>query len=124
MVEEWYDIRMCFSIIIIHLDLDLPRSQGFRSEGLGRGSTFSLDLPIFSTTKEVPSTTIHGSLFEGGGEVGAEAEDEDEDENRQHMDAVYPDSMGHGLNSSAYTREPTRILIVDDSSMNRYIEPA
>ena len=122
MVEEWYDIRMCLSIIIIHLDLDLPRSQGFRSEGLGRGSTFSLDLPIFSTTKEVPSTTIHGSLFEGGGEVGVEAEDEDED--RQHRDAVYPDSIGHGLNSSAYTREPTRILIVDDYRMNRYIEPA
>jgi len=49
-----------------------------------------------------------------------EAEDEDEDEDSHNRDKVYPVSTGHGSKSSAYTRVPARILIVDDSSMNRY----
>lgn len=105
------------SRVLVYRDLCycvLP--QGFHSEGLGRGSTFSLDLPIYSTTKEASSSTSQGTLLEGRDE----AEDEDEDEDSHNRDKVYPVSTGHGSKSSAYTRVPARILIVDDSSMNRY----
>ena len=122
-------------------------SQGFQSEGLGKGSTFFIDLPIYSSS--VVKSSLHHDDPAFSNEpclsdsaqllysLSEEVEDEDDDDNggdRQQGAMVHPFStlpapaaampsteVVQEAPSQVTDRLPTRILIADDSSMNRWM---
>ena len=100
-------------------------SQGFQSEGLGKGSTFFIDLPIYTSRElhhdeQCLSNPAQQQLYSLSEE---EEEDEDGGDDRQGA-VVHPLTMFPVLAAmpSAIARLPMRILIVDDSSMNRSMD--
>eukprot|EP01036_Dinobryon_divergens_P023244 gene23244-31570_t len=92
--------------------------MGFQSEGLGKGSTFFIDLPVY-TSRELhrESNPAQQQLYSL-----SEEEDEDEDGGDDRQGAVvHPLTLfpAPAAMPSAIARPPMRILIADDSSMNR-----
>ena len=110
---------------------------------MGRGSIFFADLPIYSANKDtapppspgldVPVSTILRPLDISSqcllNDISnhSDAEKVDDEEDGVMRSTVLPFrneeeiSEVRGYRTAANARRPTRILIVDDSSMNRYV---
>ena len=109
--------------------------QGFHSEGVGRGSTFFVDLPVFSARDPAavsgaalaaPSFSEQQLLWPAPAPAtapplsGPAPAPAPADQALSISPAPAPDTALLLLQGGSVATCTTRILIVDDSSMNRY----
>lgn len=86
------------------------------SEGLGKGSTFQITLPLYHVPDgALPASLRHLAVCRKRRKKNLPGE---EMESKKHADVSFSGSCG--LTSSSHEEdEPLRILVVDDSLMNR-----
>ena len=101
--------------------------QGFQSEGVGRGSTFFVDLPIYGAKELTALNGIANAsvsfgdyqlLWPSPAPLLNRISDFGLAQDSYHVASEASSSLQSDTNA-ATQRPRTRILIVDDSSMNR-----